>query len=211
MKMIWQAGLLIALISGVIFGVHTHGHRGGWNERELQAQSDAAAIRKAVLDEVTDNFADAGRRDAQAFEREVALGERFEARHAQLKSHLARQAATTYQFKESPNAQEAEQNPGRPLLGQCVLDDTTVRMLDDARADRKPTPEDGGGARETDEEGKATAATAPAITGGQFAENDLEVVRLYHQLAGDHNELVDWVQHQCLSMGQPVEPMPENK
>ena len=203
MKMIWQAGLLIALIGGVIFGVHTHGHRAGWNERELQAQSDAAAIRRAVLDEVADNFADAGRRDAQAFEREAAINQRHELRHAELKTHLARQAATPYQPKESSDAQDTEPNPGRPLLGQCVLDDTTVRMLDDARADRKSTPEDGGGAGATDEEGNATAATAPAITGGQFAENDLEVVRLYHQLAGDHDELVEWVQRQCLPPAAP--------
>lgn len=113
-------------------------------------------------------------------------------------------AAAATICQESPD----DTPPARPLLGHAVLDERTVRLLDAARrgpdADRAASS--GAAPAGADEASGAPAPAAP-VTGAAFAANDLEVVRLYHQLAARHAGLVEWVREQCLAPGTaPIQP-----
>ena len=66
-----------------------------------------------------------------------------------------------------------------------VLTDAAVRVLDAARRNVDPDPVAGI---------DAAGETASDVALSEFVENDLEVVRLYHELAARHDELVSYVE-----------------
>lgn len=74
--------------------------------------------------------------------------------------------------------------PSNPLLSVGL-----VRLLNDARS---------GSVVESAERADAAEQTASDVTVSDFAENDVEVTRLYHELAGRHDKLVDWVEAEIL-------------
>lgn len=139
--------------------------------------------------------------DAQARE-DVLIAELAQARAAanQRATTLAAHLKTQRRPKEPSNATDPYDPttascgtaPDPVFLGSAVLDGRTVRLLNEARANTELAHSDAGAG--ADEEGRATA-----ITGADFALNDLEVTRLYHELAARHSGLVDWVNAQCLS------------
>lgn len=141
--------------------------------------------------------------DAQARE-DVLIAELAQARAAanQRATTLATHLKTQRRPKEPSNATDPYDPtdpttascgtaPDPVFLGSAVLDGRTVRLLNEARANTELAHSDAGAG--ADEEGRATA-----ITGADLALNDLEVTRLYHELAARHSGLVDWVHAQCL-------------
>lgn len=138
--------------------------------------------------------------DAQARE-DVLIAELAQARAAanQRATALATHLKTQRRPKEPSNATDPHDPttascgtaPDPVFLGSAVLDGRTVRLLNEARANTELAHGDAGAG--ADEEGRATA-----ITGADLALNDLEVTRLYHELAARHSGLVDWVHAQCL-------------
>jgi hypothetical protein len=172
---------ILALI-GVL--IHWDGHRAGYAARS--AEIDAARTEQAVgqVHQLRQNIADARAEDQRLIAKLTAQNTEQRALAAQLRARLAAQA-------NLPLTERYDQ-ASRPLLGQCVLDPESVRLLDQARA----APAAGvasGSAGGADAQVGAAAPAAPAVTGGEFAENDLEVVRLYKELAARHDGLVDWV------------------
>lgn len=143
---------------------------------------------------------DASQREA-SIQSQLAQVRSSAARHkSELEGHL-REQESSYQ----PGIQEhclaaatqpqSTTDPLRPLLGHAVLDAYTLRVLNEARAGGTQGDSDPG--PRADEAGRATA-----VTGTDLALNDLEVVRLYHELAARHSGLVDWVNHQCINPAQ---------
>lgn len=205
--------LLIALAAWWLVTALERAEERGWQRRDATAQKEAAQAAEERAAERLQNTLDAAARDAR-LEIELAdLAENAAARQLELSAHLAQQAKIPYQPRKiahekgtTESAPAPSDGHDRPLLGQSVLDEWTVRLLDDARANRPADTANGGAARASDAEGPAAAALAP-ITGAEFASNDLEVVRLYHDLAQRHNELVDWAKAQCLAPdNQPTAP-----
>lgn len=159
---------------------------GEYEKKLLQMQRDAEQREASIQAQLAQVRTDAARRQA-------SLG-----------AHLREQEANFQLFIQEQrlvSATESEpHDSARPLLGHSVLDAHTVRVLNEARAGGAQDHGDTG--PRADEAGRATA-----VTGTDFALNDLEVVRLYHELAARHNGLVDWVLYQCVDPArQPHNP-----
>lgn len=166
----------------------------GWADRERLVRENNAQELERRYEELKKNLADTRGRDAATIARLESVNAQQTQLARSLSARLKQQEETPYVFKENAN-DDASHQP--PLLGQSVLDDGTVRMLDRARAGLRPERGAGSASDGGHEESGAFAVTAPAVTGREFAENDLAVVRMYHQLATRHNDLVDWVSAQC--------------
>lgn len=74
-------------------------------------------------------------------------------------------------------------------LGHCLdLNARTASLLNSARANVRPS--------DTSGPGDAKEQTLAPISAEEFLENDLEIVRLYHELAANHDALVDWLEQE---------------
>jgi hypothetical protein len=206
-------GIQIVVMAAIAVGGWWLLHRAeqrGWDRRDAQAQAEAHAAEQRAGEIILENIADAADRDRAVATQIEALNLAASARAKTLNDHLAAQEAIPFQPRgttHDDNLPVAGLAPApafsaHPLLGQSVLDRRTVGLLNDARAGLAPAP--GSAPAGADAEGEATASSPTAITGRIFADNDLEVVRLYHELATRHNGLVDWVNHQCV----PEKPQP---
>lgn len=190
--------LKIALVAGLAFYLNHLGVKEGiaLGKAEVAAEkTQAAEARTGIL---AGNVADTSARDAKTITKLEAQRAHFATLNKSLNERLAEQERTPYKTPENPNEQVKP-----PLLGQSVLDDGTVSLLNDARANRDRNTEPGGAAERGNAEVGVFTATAPFVTGRELAENDLEVVRKYHKLATRHDDLVDWVNVQC---SRPVSP-----
>lgn len=208
-----QLLLVIAVIGGGMWALDSAEQR-GWDRRDAQAQKEAAKQQASADKELRENIADTATREQVAIQAIEQSNEAATTRADTLDKHLARQerarpltppkGATC--DNHPAHAQPALEEPAaaRPLLGHSVLDARTVRVLNDARQNAPAGPAPGGATNDADAEGEAAASAPTTITGRLFADNDLEVVRLYHELATRHNGLVDWVTHQCV----PENPQP---
>jgi hypothetical protein len=86
-----------------------------------------------------------------------------------------------------------DQAPAGRSGGGFVLDVGTVRLLDAARRGEAPSPADTTGSRDA-------ALEAPSAVGlPALIDNDLDVVKEYHDLAIRHDALVDWVEQKILA------------
>lgn len=211
----WRIALIAALALAGFFwwrGQLSAAEQRGWDRRDAIAQSEAYAAEQRAGEIILENIADAAARDHAAQEAIERQRQAAATRTRTLSDHLAQQEATRPQGAprdhDSAHAQPATDLAAapRPLLGHAVLDRRTVGLLDAARRNDPLDPAPGGAAGLADAEGAAAASAPTNITGRHFAENDLEVVRLYHELATRHGGLVDWVNHQCV----PEKPHPAN-
>lgn len=201
---------LAAAIVGAGWWALSAAEQRGWDRRDAQAQLEA----RQALDEanriVRENIADAAARDQAAAATIDKLNAVAAGRAKTLNEHLAAQELTPQGNPHDAlsGGQPTAAQPAvahRPLLGHAVLDAFTVRVLNDARANAAgPAP--GGAPAGADAEGQAAAFAPTTITGRDFADNDLEVVRLYHELATRHDGLVDWVNRQCVPEPGPFPP-----
>jgi hypothetical protein len=204
--------VVMAAIVGSGWWLLNRAEQRGWDRRDDQAQVEAAEAERNAGTILLENVADAAERDRIANDKIDALNAAAHTRAGTLSEHLAAQertqpptptqGATHGPVRPSEPAFAAADVP-RPLLGHSVLDAFTVGVLNDARRNA-PGPTPGGAAPGADAEGQAAASAPTNITGRLFADNDLEVVRLYHELATRHDGLVDWVNHQCV----PEKPQP---
>jgi hypothetical protein len=197
----------LLLTAVAFFALHYIESR-GYERRDAEVRIELAAAQARYQAELAHNTEDARRREQALTEQLEAANETARKRSQSLAAHLKAQEQQPLETRHARSDESrtlpqpetaAHGDPGRPLLGRAVLDGRTVRLLNDARTNR-PGAQDGSAAPSADEEGRATA-----VTGTDFALNDLEVVRLYHELAARHNGLVDWVLHQC------VDPTPSPK
>lgn len=171
----------------------------GWDRRDAQVKAqELQDVRKELKTAVESAVTD------QRVTTQIEVANQVATTRAKtLNQHLARQErnytpkaiqGATHDPVPDPQQPTAQLDVARPLLGHAVLDAFTVRLLNDARAGA--APDIGPPASAADAEGEASASTPTTVTGGDFADNDLEVVRLYQELATRHNELVDWVKRQ---------------
>lgn len=206
MSLLTRAALLAA---GVALGawVLSSAEQRGYDRRNSELQAQELLQQKSNTDELLKNIVDSAAVDQKTVETTERTNQAAAQRASVLGNHLAAQGAKPFNPPRKSNdddvsttkptaAQAAESDTAVPLLGQSVLDRLTVRVLNDARTNAAPA-EAGGTSPGADAEGEATANAPTTITGSDFADNDLEVVRLYHELATRHNGLVDWVNRQC--------------
>lgn len=198
--------LLIAAVVPLLFFAFQHIEQRGYDRRDAEVQVERLQIAQDHQRILRENIADAQAREQsmrQQVERANAVARN---RSSQLAQHLKAQEQQHLETSHADHTSNTDTNPptteaaqsnqqDRPLLGAAVLDAHTVRVLNDARAGHAPHA--GGAPAGVDEKGRATA-----VTGTDLALNDLEVVRLYHELAARHSGLVDWVNHQCINPAQ---------
>ena len=206
MSLLTRAALLAA---GVALGAWmlSSAEQRGYDRRNSELQAQELLQQKSNTDELLKNIADSAAVDQKAAESIERTNQAAAQRASVLGKHLTAQGAKPFNPPRKSNdddvstakpaaTQAAAPDTAVPLLGQSVLDRLTVRVLNDARADAAPT-EARGTSPGADAEGEASTDAPTTITGADFADNDLEVVRLYHELATRHNGLVDWVNRQC--------------
>ena len=206
MSLLARATLLAAVVALGAWALSSAEQR-GYDRRNSELQAQELLQQKSNTDELLKNIADSAAVDQKAAESIERTNQAAAQRASVLGNHLSAQGAKPFNPPRKSNdddvsttkpaaAQAAESDTAVPLLGQSVLDRLTVRVLNDARTNAAPA-EAGGTYPGADAEGEATANAPTTITGSDFADNDLEVVRLYHELATRHNGLVDWVNRQC--------------
>lgn len=200
----WVWIVLGALLLGYL--LRLDGYRDGHRDASARYEERLQALNSDYLSAVIANTEDSARREQEVLAKLSTNKQRSEHAIASLRDHLEQQ-------KEHHDASLAlarsisESAPGTcpahpaPVLAAVHLDAVTLRLLNQARANRS---EEGGSASAgADEESRATA-----VTGADLALNDLRVVRMYHDLAARHDGLVDWVTAQCLSPDQNTNPTP---
>lgn len=209
MSLLARATLLAAVVALGAWALSSAEQR-GYDRRNSELQAQELLQQKSNTDELLKNIADSAAVDQKAAESIERTNQAAAQRASVLGNHLAAQGAKPFNPPRKSNdddvsttkpaaAQAAESDTAVPLLGQSVLDRLTVRVLNDARTNTDAAPAEAGGTSTgADAEGEATANAPTTITGSDFADNDLEVVRLYHELATRHNGLVDWVNRQCV-------------
>lgn len=143
--------LVAALATGGYYMITVIEQR-GWDRRDAQAQVQAAAAEKLNGEERLENLIDGQARNAVLEIQLEALRATAVTRAAQLSKHLKAQAAAPHQPKKAncdrpdqstavPDAQAAPDSDDRPLLAHSVVDPVTLRLLNDARANRAhPAP-----------------------------------------------------------------------
>lgn len=200
--------LVVGVVVGAGWWALSVAEQRGYDRRNLELQAQELLQQKSNTDELLKNIADSAAVDQKAAESIERTNQVAAQRASVLGNHLAAQGAKPFNPPRKSNdddvsttkpaaAQVAESDTAVPLLGQSVLDRLTVRVLNDARTNAAHA-EAGGTSAGADAEGEASADAPTTITGADFAGNDLEVVRLYHELATRHNGLVDWVNRQCV-------------
>jgi hypothetical protein len=200
--MIWRIlavlAAVLALVGALTF-VGNRIHQAGWDARDAIAQRQDKANADAALATLAKNTADAAARDAELSAQLAGQKIKFDSTEKALRARLQAQQTVKYVYitKEGTPDEASEPAERPPLIGQSVLDDGTVRLLNDARAGRNQLPT-GSAPAGGNEAGGALTVTAPFVTGVDFALNDLKVVQLYHELAARHDTLVDWVVQQCV-------------
>lgn len=202
--------LVVGVVVGAGWWALSVAEQRGYDRRNSELQAQELLQQKSNTDELLKNIADSaavGQKAAESIERTNQVAAQ---RASVLGNHLTAQGAKPFNPPRKSNdddvsttkpaaAPAAESDPAIPLLGQSVLDRLTVRVLNDARANTDAAPREARGTSPgADAEGEASANAPTTITGADFADNDLEVVRLYHELATRHDGLVDWVNRQCV-------------
>lgn len=182
----------------------------GYDRRNAELQAQELRQEKGNTEQLLKNIADSASADQKATASIEKTNQAAAVRAQTLGAHLSAQGSKPFNSPrknhdhnsanpKQTTAPAAESDPAIPLLGQSVLDRLTVRVLNDARANADAAPTEARGTSPgADAEGEASADAPTTITGADFADNDLEVVRLYHELATRHNGLVDWVNRQCV-------------
>ena len=212
MSLLARATLLAAVVALGAWALSSAEQR-GYDRRNSELQAQELLQQKSNADELLKNIADSAAVDQKTAESIERTNQAAAQRASVLGNHLAAQGAKPFNPPRKSNdrnsanpkqtaalaAEPTEPSPAVPLLGQSVLDRLTVRVLNNARANADAqTPEAGSSSAGADAEGEASADAPTTITGADFAGNDLEVVRLYHELATRHDGLVDWVNRQCV-------------
>lgn len=188
---VWLLGAIMGLLA------LQYAYQQGYERRDSIARAEQTALLAHQQREIASNVADASRRNNELQQRLQVQNQLAGARALDITKHLTQQEQTHLEtLHEQSMVTDHWEGKDRPLLGAAVLDEHTVRLLNDARANRDWQA--GSASDRDDEEGRA-AAVAPAVTGTAFAVNDLEVVRLYHELAARHDGLVEWVIRQCVA------------
>jgi hypothetical protein len=192
------------LMAALCFFAIQHFEKRGYERRSAEVLKEQEEQTRLHAEQLAANIKDTQEREAKLKQSLVRSNEVARKTAQQLAQHLAGQEKTHLESIHAQHTQDEGQCPTspteRPLLGAAVLDAHTVRLLNEARAGGDA--QHGSTANGTDEE-----SGAAAVTGTDFALNDLEVVRLYHELSARHNGLVDWVYQQCVDPAlQPKQP-----
>lgn len=167
--------VVVAMVSGYVAG----------------RMEGAVDIRRVELHAARQIAAEAAQGAVVATERSLALDQAVQdtAQRSQQIKVLVRERMT------QPQPAADHEAPICPPAAAAVLDAGTVGLLNAARADLPASAASAIG----DEEGAPAAAASVA----DFIDNDLDVVRLYHELAKRHDELVDFVTDEMRKRAAP--------
>lgn len=175
-----------------VFGALQWAYQTGYERRSSEVAESVREATESQRIETERNRLDAQKRETELLAQLASMKEVAQSRARALKTHLK----TQQKPKESPNAEDPDHDTPT-LLGSVVLDARTVGLLNAARANAELEDSDPAG-------GADEASAATAITVADFAMNDLEVVRLYHELSARHSGLADWVRSQAQCLAPPV-------
>lgn len=183
------------VITAVVFLALNYVDNLGYERRGAELAIEMEGQREKHDAEIEKNQIDAQAREdvliAELARAKAAANQRATTLAAHLKTQQRPKEPSNATDPHNPTTASCDAAPGPMLLGSAVLDGRTVRLLNEARANTEL--ENGDASAWADEEGRATS-----ITGADLALNDLEVVRMYHELAARHSGLVDWVHAQCV-------------
>lgn len=175
------ASLLFVAVKGI--------WQAGWNARDLQVQQQLTDALTEQRKQIEADLADSRGRDKALIHDLAAASETDKTRISALERRMRSQQHTPQETPDETNEQAEPDTP--PLVGRCVLDDGTIRLLNDARAGRDSGDPDS--AIDSDAEGEAATATPPYVTGADLVLSDAAMAAQYNELAKIHNTLVDWV------------------
>ena len=162
--------IALALLLGLSIG-----GAGGYYVKARFVKADQADAMVEVRKEDANGVVEAQMKDAEV----IAAVEKTNETSRAIKRAIA---------KVQPVGVTHEQNqPGAYCPDDPYLSVGLVRLLDSAREGTAPDS-----AQRPDAEEQAPSQTRLS----DFAENDAEVVRMYHELAECHDALVEWVQEQ---------------
>lgn len=197
----WAAIIKIGVVLGLVFGAafavngwldarDALAYDRGYHDRDVVAVKEESERRAVLIQRTAENIASARKIDAEIVTRLQRQNQAFASAQKDLELRLEVQEQTPYVFnKEKPNE--------KPLVAQSVLDDRTVGVLNAARAGPVRVDADGRATLGSDAQGPTPAYSGRTVTGRELVLNDLEVTRLYRELAINHDALVDWVEGYC--------------
>lgn len=189
LRVLWPALLIV----GAIWYTHHSAYSAGYAARSAEAIAEHSAMEVLYGERLLQNMAATAEANTNAEMAVSSAKAHISQIEKELKSTLTKQRKPNVQTSNPGESTAREEQNDRPLLGNCVLDLRSVRLLNEARTG-SPIQDDGRPSPGDDEE-----STPSAVTGADLALNDLQVVQLYHEVSIRHNGLVDWVTQQCLS------------
>jgi hypothetical protein len=148
----------------------------------------AVDLRRIELHAARQIAAEASKQAAESTQRSIQLDARIDSsntRSGQIKAQVRERLSQPVQASHDATCD----------LSDARLDRGTVGLLNAARADLPAAAASG----VSDEEGAAASSTSVA----DLIDNDLDVVRLYHELAQRHNELVDFISDEMKKRASP--------
>ncbi|MCY1197866.1 hypothetical protein D9M72_92340 [compost metagenome] len=176
--------LVVALALGAWWLHHT-GYQDGYAARDAIVLRDQVRAADQAIAKTQENVQAALATDEKLRTEAVAEKKAYDTRAQRLD-----RVQTT---QEKPHAPQPPTAPAKPvLLGSSVLDLFTLCLLN-AERDGAGSPAAACAPERTDAEVDAAAATPTEVGGGDLARNDLEVTRIYNDLAKRHDGLVEWV------------------
>ena len=194
--------LSLVLLSG--WSLHHMGYKAGYAAHSTTVLTGQLATAETAIDVTKANVEESRATDV-AFQTDQAAKQKESSVRA---TKLAQVMKTQEQTPRPPRPQVQQSyadagdispptskdlpNEEKPFLGQSVLDVFTLCLLDAERAGVQ-SPGSACAPERTDEEIAAFAATPSEVTGGDLAQNDQAVARLFNELKARHDGLVDWV------------------
>ncbi len=158
----------LCLVAGLAFLGGRH-----FESAQVARQQLDAAIR--IQDSIQQEAALSVAKSEQVDQRIAASSQRVRKAQSAVRERLSQ--------PQEPTANDAHPSPD----SSWQLDVGTVGLLNAARANTDP---------DTAGLGDAESQAPSGIGAEEFIDNDLEIVRLYHELAERHNALVDYVEEQ---------------
>lgn len=201
-KVILPVVIAAMLLAALVLGVGNFAYQAGWSARDAKAKELAAESARQITRLIAEKTHLAQEKDVELEQAKDALEEEIASYQQQLSDIAARKRADKTKENQRGITQttQPETEARTDDFFAAVLDPDAVRLHNQARRGGGGG-KDGGSASTGYEEVSEVAPSRP-VTGLEFARNDLEVVRLYRELAIAHDELVDWVSRECSAISQ---------
>ncbi|HDR9086342.1 TPA: hypothetical protein QDB10_002233 [Burkholderia vietnamiensis] len=182
MNILSKTGLLVLVCAGAFAGGYINGMA---HQKNSQAKTELKA-EKGAQQQTAKSEAAAQAKSVQLEQHAELVSANVEqvktAVHRRVAAQINKQIAADAQSPHTESHDEVQQSTG---CGRFYLDVGTVRLLNAARSGAAPDPAGGS---------DAAGNTAPALCFTDFVDADLELTKLYLNLAERHDALVDSVE-----------------